>query len=70
MENKYLEDVSVLIVDDQEFIRLLVREMLRVLGCTKILDAADSEAAWELLQHEPVDLTIVDWYMKPMTESR
>lgn len=46
MANTYLENVIVLIVDDQEFIRNLVREMLRVLGCAQIYDVSNGEDAW------------------------
>lgn len=65
MANTYLENVIVLIVDDQEFIRNLVREMSRVLGCAQIYDVSNGEDAWEFVKKRPVDLAIVDWYMKP-----
>lgn len=65
MSNDYLSDVTILIVDDQEFILNLVREMLRVLGAETILEAKDGTEAWEVLQRNPVDLMLVDWYMKP-----
>ncbi len=66
MSNGYLRDVTVLVADDQDFIRSLVREMLRVLGGTKIYDARDGEDAWELIKVKPIDLVIADWYMAPM----
>ena len=66
MDNDYLADVSVLVVDDQEFILSKVREMLRVLGAHKIHDARDGEQAWEFLKHTQIDLMITDWYMKPV----
>lgn len=66
MENDYLRDVSVLVVDDQEFILNLVREMLRVLGAEQIHEARDGEQAWEFLKHTQTDLMVTDWYMKPV----
>jgi len=66
MENDYLRDVSVLVVDDQEFILNLVREMLRVLGAETIIDARDGEEAWEVLRTNAIDMMITDWYMKPV----
>ncbi|MEK9753213.1 MAG: response regulator [Rhodospirillaceae bacterium] len=66
MSNDYLRDVTILIVDDQEFILSLVREMLRVLGAETILEAKDGGEAWEVLQRNPIDMMLVDWYMKPM----
>jgi len=65
MANEYLKDVTVLVVDDQEFVRSLVRQMLRVLGCTKVIDAENGEAAWEIIKVKAVDLVITDWYMSP-----
>jgi len=66
MQNNYLKDVSILIVDDQAFIRSLLRQILHVLGCTKIFDAADGETAWKAALAGRPDLIIVDWYMAPM----
>ena len=66
MENDYLRDVSILVVDDQEFILNLVREMLRVLGAERIYDARDGGEAWGCLNSSSIDLMITDWYMKPV----
>lgn len=66
MDNDYLKGVSILIVDDQEFILNLVRAMLRVLGAEMVYDARDGEEAWESLAAQPIDMMITDWYMKPV----
>ena len=66
MDNDYLKGVSILIVDDQEFILNLVRAMLRVLGTEMVYDARDGEEAWECLAAQPIDMMITDWYMKPV----
>ena len=66
MWDSYLRNVRVLIVDDQDFIRSLLRHILGVLGCTTISDAANGEAAWEIIRDNPPDLLIVDWEMEPM----
>ncbi|MDA1090994.1 MAG: response regulator [Proteobacteria bacterium] len=66
MWNTYLRNVRVLIVDDQDFIRSLLRHILGVLGCTHITDTADGESAWEIIRDSPPDLLIVDWEMTPM----
>ncbi|MBC8337338.1 MAG: response regulator [Rhodospirillales bacterium] len=55
-----------MIVDDQDFIRSLLRHILGVLGCTGISDAASGEAAWFAIRDNPPDLLIVDWEMEPM----
>ncbi len=66
MWNTYLRSVRVLIADDQDFIRSLLRHILGVLGCTNITDAESGEKAWEIICGSPPDLLIVDWEMEPM----
>jgi len=57
----YLKDVKVLIVDDQDFLRSLVRHILGVLGCKHISEASTVEAAWEMMFIDKPDLVILDW---------
>jgi len=66
MWNTYLRSVRVLVADDQDFIRSLLRHILGVLGCTNITDAESGEKAWEIICGSPPDLLIVDWEMAPM----
>ena len=66
MWNTYLKSVRVLIVDDQDFIRSLLRHILGVLGCKHITDAINGEDAWDIMLNNPPDLLIVDWEMQPM----
>ena len=66
MWNSYLKSVRILIVDDQDFIRSLLRHILGVLGCTQITDVPDGVSAWEVIQDSAPDLLIVDWEMQPM----
>ena len=67
MFNTYLKSVRVLIVDDQDFIRSLLRHILAVLGCSQITDAPDGETAWDIIIGNPPDLLIVDWEMPTMS---
>lgn len=67
MWNTYLKSVRVLIVDDQDFIRSLLRHILAVLGCSHITDAPDGETAWDIILGNPPDLLIVDWEMPSMS---
>ena len=64
--SNYLENVSVLIVDDQDFIRSLIRQILNALGCNKIKDAANGKAAWEMAASTNPDIIITDWEMSPV----
>ena len=64
--NDYLEHVKILIVDDQDFIRSMLRQMLGVLGAREIFDAINGEEAWEKVIEVEPDLIIADWEMQPV----
>ena len=57
--------LRVLVVDDDDGVRLLVAEVLREAGCL-VLTACDGEEAVEILEAEPVDLLITDYQMPRM----
>ncbi|MEZ5955891.1 MAG: response regulator [Hyphomonadaceae bacterium] len=61
-----LNDIHVLVVDDNEQMRVLVRCLLRAGGITKITEAKTGALAFELMRTRPVDLIIVDWKMAPV----
>ncbi len=64
---EYLENVSILIVDDHDFIRSLIREILKALGCQKIKDVSSGKAAWDMVAAYNPDIIITDWEMDPMS---
>jgi len=55
--------ISVLVVDDQQTIRSLVRTGLQQLGFKDIREASDGEAALRQLLTQPVHLIISDYNM-------
>lgn len=57
---------TVLIADDEENLRLLLRTALEQPGCT-ILEAADGKTALEMALKTLPDLIILDWMMPGMT---
>lgn len=61
-----LSDVHVLLVDDNDQMRLLVRCLLRAGGLTNISDARGAAQAFEIMRERSVDLVIVDWMMQPV----
>ena len=61
-----LSDVHVLLVDDNDQMRLLVRSLLRAGGLTNISDARSVAQAFETMRERSVDLVIVDWMMQPV----
>lgn len=56
---------SILIVDDDSFVRLLLKGHLEDWG-HEVIEAASGEDAVELLEYEDVDLIITDLYMTGM----
>lgn len=64
--NTYLRDVSVMLVDDQEFSLQILREMARVLGAEDIRTFTSAAKAWKDFCIRPADIVILDWQMEPM----
>ncbi len=60
------KDVRILVLDDQEIIRVQLKRILQKSGFTT-LEAADARAALEILNREPVDLLLSDIRMPGMT---
>ena len=58
-----LATMKILIVDDQQSMRLLIRGSLQQLGFRNFEEAADGEAALRSLIASPVDLIISDFNM-------
>lgn len=62
--------IRILIVDDLEFPRMVIRNMLHALGYeshNNLLEAANGLEAFQLLQESRIDLIICDWLMPVMT---
>lgn len=58
--------LRVLVIEDNQHVRRLLRTVLHTLGVTAIQEARDGEEALAMLRTAPADLLIVDWKMKPM----
>ena len=61
------QNMKILIVDDFSTMRRIIRNMLRQLGYTNIVEAEDGAEALSLLQREKVDFVISDWNMPNMS---
>jgi len=63
------QQISVLIVDDEEDIRLLIRTVIRTAGDDLAIcgEAADGADAIEMLEHEHCDVVVLDQRMPGMT---
>lgn len=58
--------LHILLVEDNQYMRTIVREILKGAGITKVREAHDGADAFEILQQFPADIAIVDFNMTPM----
>jgi two-component system chemotaxis response regulator CheY len=59
--------MRVLVVDDFSTMRRIVKNILRQLGFSNIVEADDGTSAWEVLNREKIDFIVSDWNMPQMT---
>ena len=58
-----VQQLSVLLVDDNQFMRHLVRSMLLNIGVRSVIEAADGIAGLEAIRTESPNVVILDWEM-------
>jgi two-component system chemotaxis response regulator CheY len=58
-----IQQLRVLVVDDNPFMRNLVRGMLANIGVKKIFEAGDGIAALEMIRTITPDVVVLDWEM-------
>lgn len=65
--SKLLKQIHILIVDDMEAIRSMIKACLRDLGASKISTTFDGEEAWKIIQNQKIDMIVCDWDMPRTT---
>jgi CheY-like chemotaxis protein len=63
---KPIKDTHILIVDDEEFARNLIRRVVEMIGVSTISEASDGADAITKLQSNAPDVIILDIMMEPM----
>lgn len=63
----YDKGMRVLVVDDFSTMRKIIKNILRQLGFTNIVEADDGSTAWETLNKDNIDFIVSDWNMPIMT---
>ena len=58
--------LRVLMVDDQAFLRMTLRQILSALGIARVEEASDGAEALEYLNSQPFDIVFLDIQMEPM----
>ncbi len=66
MQNYDLTDMKVIVVDDNEPMRKILKTILRALGIRDIIEADDGLVAFDFIKENNVDLVIADNLMSPM----
>jgi len=61
-----LNSLNLLVADDNEHIRKLVKVILRSLGITRVTEAEDGRHAIAIMQEHVPDVVLSDWEMEPM----
>ena len=58
-----VQQLRVLVVDDNSFMRAVVRSLLSNIGVKRIIEAGDGIAALEKMREDTPDVVILDWEM-------
>ena len=66
MSDSY-SDLNVLVVDDSGTMRRIIRNILRGVGVSSIIEAGHGLSALERLRAHVVDLVVLDWNMPEMS---
>jgi two-component system chemotaxis response regulator CheY len=66
---KTIEAMKVLVVDDEQHMRKVVRTMLLAIGVRTVYEADDGQAGLEAICRHKPDMVVVDWEMPGMDGS-
>lgn len=61
-----INDISFLIVDDNQYMRSVTRTVLQALGSSEIHEARDGAEGLERLRDDRPDIVVCDWVMAPI----
>ena len=61
------KNMRILIVDDFSTMRRIIKNILKQLEFTNVVDADDGTTAWEVLNKDKIEFVISDWNMPKMT---
>lgn len=61
--DQWIRQLTVLVVDDNQFMRKLVRGLLLNIGVNSVLEAGDGLEALEEIRNSRPDLVVLDWEM-------
>jgi two-component system, chemotaxis family, chemotaxis protein CheY len=60
------ELMKILLVDDNQHMRVLLTEILRAIGVREVFEAADGAEALQVMRVQPIDIVMTDLAMQPL----
>ena len=60
-------NIRILVVDDFSTMRKIIKNILRQLGYTNVVEADDGTTAWDVLNKDNIQFIISDWNMPKMS---
>jgi CheY-like chemotaxis protein len=61
-----LDQLRILLVDDNHHMRVLLIELLRAVGISKVFEAGDGAEGLQMMRSHPVDIVMTDLAMEPL----
>lgn len=58
--------LTILVVDDQDYVRTIIAQLLKRLGVSKVVECANGAYALEVLEHTRPDVILCDIKMAPV----
>jgi len=58
--------LNILVVDDNHYIRILLTEILRAIGVTRIHEATDGAEGLQMMRDHDIDVVMTDLSMQPL----
>lgn len=65
-ESRYLENVGILLMEPNDFMRSTIRQLLAIFGCRRITDAEDGSDAMSAMKAFSPDIIITELDMQPI----
>jgi two-component system chemotaxis response regulator CheY len=63
----YDKNMRILVVDDFSTMRKIIKNILRQLGYSNVVEADDGSTAWDVLNRDHIEFIISDWNMPKMS---
>jgi len=62
----HCELLNILLVDDNQHMRVLLSEILRAIGVRHVFEAGDGAEALQIMRGHPIDIVMTDLAMQPL----